>query len=73
MSLFDHSTYFIGPHHFPQNHYQPQNKNKLELDAQKREACKREGITLVEIPYWWDRSKESLLSEIKKARNPKTQ
>jgi hypothetical protein len=23
-------------------------------DKQKREACKNQGITLIEIPYWWD-------------------
>lgn len=34
------------------------------LDEEKRKACARIGITLIEVPYFWDKSKESLLQMI---------
>jgi hypothetical protein len=37
-------------------------------DEEKRATCERQGITLIEIPHWWDRSREGLLAAIKKAR-----
>src|SRR5690348_2195925 len=39
-----------------------------ERDAQKRKACLSRGITLIEIPYWWDRSKSQILAELHKNR-----
>lgn len=33
-------------------------------DEQKRLACKRAGISLVEVPYWWDGSLESLAATV---------
>jgi hypothetical protein len=38
-----------------------------EVDARKRGLCKEKGITLIEVPYWWDRGKESLAATIQKA------
>ena len=38
-------------------------------DQQKRKACFRRGITLIEIPYWWNEEKESLLTTIHKQRS----
>jgi hypothetical protein len=29
-------------------------------DEDKRIACQKKGITLIEVPYWWDFKKESL-------------
>ena len=46
-------------------------RNLFEIqlkDANKLEACKRIGITLVTIPYWWDLSIHSLISTIRKIR-----
>jgi hypothetical protein len=37
-------------------------------DKQKREACAAAKITLIEIPYWWNKHKESLLATIHQAR-----
>eukprot|EP01121_Diplochlamys_sp_Union-15-3_P016724 TRINITY_DN5746_c0_g3_i1.p1 TRINITY_DN5746_c0_g3~~TRINITY_DN5746_c0_g3_i1.p1 ORF type:complete len:162 (-),score=27.63 TRINITY_DN5746_c0_g3_i1:129-614(-) len=37
-------------------------------DNEKRECCLREGITLLEIPYWWKRDKESILASIHHVR-----
>eukprot|EP01126_Amoeba_proteus_P002830 TRINITY_DN10911_c0_g1_i1.p1 TRINITY_DN10911_c0_g1~~TRINITY_DN10911_c0_g1_i1.p1 ORF type:complete len:145 (+),score=40.44 TRINITY_DN10911_c0_g1_i1:327-761(+) len=36
----------------------------FERDQQKREACAKNGITLVQIPYWWDNSEEQLSSTL---------
>ncbi len=33
-------------------------------DQNKRAACEEHGITLIEIPYWWDRRRESLLATV---------
>ncbi len=40
----------------------------LQRDQEKRLACSQKGITLIEIPYWWDHSKQSLLATIHKYR-----
>lgn len=37
-------------------------------DQQKRNECERLGISLIEIPFWWDRRKESLIEFIKQQR-----
>ena len=36
----------------------------LERDEAKRKACSEHNITLIEIPYWWDNQKSSLLATI---------
>lgn len=40
----------------------------LVRDEMKRNECKKHGITLIEIPYWWDKTKESLFATIHKSR-----
>ena len=35
-----------------------------ERDKEKRKICEEQGITLIEIPYWWDFKKESLIATI---------
>ncbi len=37
-------------------------------DEEKRIICKQVGITLLEIPYWWDEEKESIREIIRKYR-----
>jgi hypothetical protein len=39
-----------------------------ERDILKKEACKSFGITLIEIPYWWDGQYESIAATIYRAR-----
>jgi len=41
------------------------NKKKEE---QKKSLCKQIGITLINIPYWWDFSKDSLINTISNQR-----
>lgn len=35
---------------------------------EKRKTCKLNGLTLIDIPFWWDRQKESLRATIHKYR-----
>jgi hypothetical protein len=37
-------------------------------DSEKKYAASVTGVTLIEIPFWWDRSTESLAATIRKAR-----
>jgi hypothetical protein len=37
-------------------------------DEEKKELCKEKGITLIDIPYWWDRKLNSLAETIRQQR-----
>ena len=37
-------------------------------DEDKRMACSEHGVTLVDIPYWWDKEKSSLVATIRQHR-----
>jgi predicted nucleic acid-binding Zn-ribbon protein len=58
----------IGIEYQGEGHYEPQSqwggeeefKKGLKRDAQKKEACKKEGITLIEVPYTWEGDIESI-------------
>ena len=39
-----------------------------EKDKEKRKGCEDLGITLIEIPYWWDFQKSSLIATINNQR-----
>eukprot|EP01124_Arcella_intermedia_P021968 TRINITY_DN3174_c0_g1_i5.p1 TRINITY_DN3174_c0_g1~~TRINITY_DN3174_c0_g1_i5.p1 ORF type:complete len:431 (+),score=96.59 TRINITY_DN3174_c0_g1_i5:19-1311(+) len=36
----------------------------IDRDMRKKQRCAEEGITLLTIPYWWDRKKESLTATL---------
>ena len=38
--------------------------NQKQRDIQKRAVCLDNHITLIEVPYWWDFSKSTLLSTL---------
>eukprot|EP01127_Copromyxa_protea_P003412 TRINITY_DN13224_c0_g1_i1.p1 TRINITY_DN13224_c0_g1~~TRINITY_DN13224_c0_g1_i1.p1 ORF type:complete len:376 (-),score=85.71 TRINITY_DN13224_c0_g1_i1:90-1217(-) len=40
-----------------------------DRDTLKHEACKREGITLIPVPYWWDGGENSLLDIIEQYKD----
>ncbi len=35
-----------------------------QSDQEKKEICNRSGITLIEIPYWWDKKIETVAHAI---------
>ena len=37
---------------------------QTERDKEKREVCKENSITMIEIPFWWDWKRESLVATI---------
>lgn len=39
-------------------------EQRQESDNLKINSCKQKGITLVQIPYWWDRKLQSLAATI---------
>jgi len=55
---------YHGEHHYAWHYKYGNPKERNECDFEKRLACKQVGITLVEVPFWWDRRKESLLESI---------
>lgn len=42
------------------------NSQSKEKDVEKRQACEQAGITLIEIPYWWDGQRDTLIKLIQK-------
>eukprot|EP01027_Heterolobosea_sp_BB2_P007423 GEZU01011052.1.p2 GENE.GEZU01011052.1~~GEZU01011052.1.p2 ORF type:complete len:114 (-),score=22.70 GEZU01011052.1:113-454(-) len=37
-------------------------------DKEKLAACERAGITLIEVPYWWDNTAASIIASIHSVR-----
>lgn len=58
-----------------EQHYKPSYWNTTDVatqqmrDREKRNACEQHSITLIEIPYWWDRRTSSLAATIHTARS----
>jgi hypothetical protein len=60
---------FDGEHHYGDVSGVGQWTEKAASDAQKMAICLREGISLVRVPYWWDR-KQSTLKQLVVAVRP---
>ncbi len=39
-----------------------------QRDTKKMEACKNVGVTLITVPYWWDRTMKSIATAVQLAR-----
>jgi hypothetical protein len=59
---------YQGEQHFMDIHKFGSANYYSKRDEQKRIACNQHGITLVEVPYWWNFQLESLKSTIHKVR-----
>jgi hypothetical protein len=60
---------YQGEQHYGRHGIQRFNAKGLAIrDEQRRQACARNGITLIEIPYWWDQQLSSLVATIHKRR-----
>eukprot|EP01114_Cavostelium_apophysatum_P017721 TRINITY_DN5331_c0_g1_i3.p1 TRINITY_DN5331_c0_g1~~TRINITY_DN5331_c0_g1_i3.p1 ORF type:complete len:845 (-),score=169.37 TRINITY_DN5331_c0_g1_i3:2211-4745(-) len=59
---------FQGQVHFSQLFKQQSMRIRQQNDELKRLACRDAGITLVAIPYWWDRSKDQLIATVRQQR-----
>jgi len=44
------------------------NRDQKQRDEEKRISCKQQGLTLIEIPYWWDLQITTLIALIHKHR-----
>eukprot|EP01124_Arcella_intermedia_P001428 TRINITY_DN10779_c0_g1_i2.p1 TRINITY_DN10779_c0_g1~~TRINITY_DN10779_c0_g1_i2.p1 ORF type:complete len:321 (-),score=79.74 TRINITY_DN10779_c0_g1_i2:3-965(-) len=45
-------------------------EQQLERDKEKNRVCQEEGLTLINIPYWWDNTTHSLKDLIKNQSKP---
>jgi hypothetical protein len=56
-----------GQQHYVTNKYLHNESSvdeRKNADSLKAKLCKENGITLVQIPHWWDRKHESLASTL---------
>jgi hypothetical protein len=60
---------YQGEHHYQDIYSLGSGWNQKERDEEKRKICKEKKITLIEIPYWWDKQISSLAATIYKERN----
>eukprot|EP01121_Diplochlamys_sp_Union-15-3_P015497 TRINITY_DN5137_c0_g1_i1.p1 TRINITY_DN5137_c0_g1~~TRINITY_DN5137_c0_g1_i1.p1 ORF type:complete len:359 (-),score=52.32 TRINITY_DN5137_c0_g1_i1:168-1244(-) len=59
---------YQGYHHYHDHYMYGPAKEYKRRDSHKKESCKRVGITLVAVPYWWELDKESVIACIHQQR-----
>eukprot|EP01114_Cavostelium_apophysatum_P000432 TRINITY_DN10397_c0_g1_i2.p1 TRINITY_DN10397_c0_g1~~TRINITY_DN10397_c0_g1_i2.p1 ORF type:complete len:506 (+),score=124.86 TRINITY_DN10397_c0_g1_i2:145-1662(+) len=57
---------YQGVQHYVSSDRFGDHKTHQRRDAQKKDICDKNGIILIEIPYWWDKSLETLTATILK-------
>ena len=55
---------FQGQQHFHWHFKYGSPQTQQLRDQEKRDACYKNGITLIEIPYWDAQTKESIMQQI---------
>jgi hypothetical protein len=55
---------YQGEHHYSSTLYLGDSIIRKRRDQAKRKFASQFGITLISIPFWWDRSSDSLASTI---------
>jgi hypothetical protein len=59
---------YQGEYHY-HTHFKTGNNVRVKTrDLEKDRACKDYGITLIHIPYWWKKDRESLVEIIHATR-----
>ncbi len=59
---------YQGEHHYKDHFLYWISELQKTKDNEKRQMCLSLGITLIEIPYWWDAKEESLKQVIQRYR-----
>jgi len=59
---------YQGEHHYHDVHYFGVHQHIRQKDSEKKALCKQHGVTLVDVPYWWDHTQTSLLEMIAHTR-----
>jgi hypothetical protein len=59
---------YQGVQHYKETFLLGDPKVAASRDKEKKKLCERYGITLLEIPYTWDRTRESILSALVQRR-----
>ena len=59
---------YQGEQHFYDCYFLGSKWSQQQRDNEKRQACIENGIILIEVPYWWNFEKESLMATIYKQR-----
>src|ERR1700722_2035485 len=59
---------YQGKHHYFDVYVFGNLLEKTLRDKEKKNACLEFGLTLIEVPYWWDKNSSSLLAVIKQKR-----
>ena len=55
---------YQGEQHYQANWYLGDRTAAHKRDKEKRALCKEYGITLIEVPFWWDKKKDSFLASV---------
>jgi hypothetical protein len=59
---------YQGEHHYFDIYLMGNLWQQQQRDKEKREVCQQKGITLIEIPYWWDKKTSSVIATIQQHR-----
>lgn len=59
---------YQGEHHYHDIYAIGGKWGQKQQDEEKRRKCAEKDITLIEIPYWWNHTKSSLIATIHKYR-----
>ncbi len=55
---------YQGQQHYTDIHTLGPQWIQREKDEEKRKQCSKKGITLIEVPFWWDFTISGLMTEI---------
>ena len=59
---------YQGEQHYHDKYSIGSRWQQRQRDKEKKEICFENGITLIEIPYWWDKQLSSLIATIHQQR-----